>query len=82
MSDKKPYSENSDNKQERTKRRPWLCKQQCRDHHETKKDPEEIPTLRFGPNNIFSTFKEALANKTGWLNQAGEYYAPEPPGCE
>jgi hypothetical protein len=45
-----------------------------------------IPILRFGPNNNFAKFKEALANKAlheygdlGRLIELGEYYVPEPP---
>jgi hypothetical protein len=50
-----------------------------------KKDPEEIPILRFGHNNISTKFKEALANKAlreygdlGRLIESGEYFVPEP----
>jgi hypothetical protein len=64
-----------------------LCKQQAgRGQQEKKKDPEEIPTLQFGPNNNFAKFKEALANKAlreygdlGRLIESSEYFVPEPP---
>ena len=45
MSDKKPNSEKSDKKEQRTERRPWLHKKQGRGPHEKKKDPEEIPMV-------------------------------------
>jgi len=49
-------SEKSENKQERW---PWLCKQQPgRGQQPKKKDPEEIPILKFGPNNNFAKFKK------------------------
>jgi len=85
MSEKKQTSsDNSDNKQER---RPWLRKQQPgRGQQLQKKDPKEIPILKFGPNNNFAKFKEALANKAlreygdlGRLIESGEYFVPEPP---
>ncbi len=51
-----------------------------------KKDPKEIPILKFGPNNNFAKFKEALANKAlreygdlGRLIESGEYFVPKPP---
>jgi len=85
MSDKKKSSsEKSENWQEH---HPWLRKQQPdRGQQQKKKDPEEIPILRFGPNNNFSKFKEALANKAlreygdlGRLIKWGVYYVPDPP---
>jgi len=57
-----------------------------RGQQEKKKDPEEIPILKFGPNNNFARFKEALANKAlreygdlGRLIESGEYFVPKPP---
>jgi hypothetical protein len=51
-----------------------------------KKDPKEIPILKFGPNNNFAKFKEALANKAlreygdlGRLIESSEYFIPKPP---
>jgi len=86
MSDKKPNSEKSDKKEQRTERRPWLHKKQGRGPHEKKKDPEEIPILWFGPNNNFAKFLEALENMVlceygdvGRLIESGEYCIPEPP---
>jgi hypothetical protein len=85
MSEKKQTSsDKSENKQER---RPWLRKQQPgRGQQPKKKDPEEIPILKFGPNNNFAKFKEALANKAlreygdlGRLIESGEYFVSEPP---
>jgi hypothetical protein len=85
MSEKKQTSsDKSENKQER---RPWLRKQQPgRGQQPKKKDPEEIPILKFGPNNNIAKFKEALTNKAlreygdlGRLIESGEYFVPEPP---
>ncbi len=80
MSDKKQA--NSKKSEGRHERRPWLRKQQPgRGQQQKKKDPEEIPILRFGPNNNFAKFKEALVNKAlreyddlGRLTEAGEYF--------
>jgi hypothetical protein len=51
-----------------------------------KKHPKEIPILKFGPNNNFAKFKEALANKAlreygdlGRLIESSEYFIPKPP---
>jgi len=84
MSDKKQA--NSKKSEGRHERRPWLRKQQPgRGQQQKKKDPEEIPILRFGPNNYFAKLKEALANKAlreygelGRLIEAGEYFVPKP----
>jgi hypothetical protein len=55
-------------------------------HDQKKKDPTEIPILRYGPNNNFSKFKEALSYQAlkqfgyiGCLTKLGEYYNREPP---
>jgi hypothetical protein len=85
MSDKK--QSNSDKSDGRQERWPWLCKQQPgRGQQQKKKYPEEIPILKFGPNNNFAKFKEALANKAlreygdlGRLIESGKYFVPEPP---
>ena len=50
-----------------------------------KKDPEEIPVLKYGPANNFTKFKEALLKKAllkkykniGKLIKLGKYYEPE-----
>jgi len=85
MSEKKQTS--SDKSESKQERRPWLRKQQPgRGQQPKKKDPEEIPILKFSPNNNFAKFKEALANKAlreygdlGRLKESGEYFVPEPP---
>jgi len=68
-------------------RQPWLIRRkQGKTQQQKEKDPEEIPILRFGPNNNFAKFMEVLANKVlreygdlGWLIETGAYYVPEPP---
>jgi len=85
MSEKKQTS--SDKSESKQERRPWLRKQQPgRGQQPKKKDPKEIPILKFSPNNNFAKFKEALANKAlreygdlGRLIESGEYFVPEPP---
>jgi hypothetical protein len=61
MSDKKQFKsskpEKSDKADERVEHRPWLRRQQQnKTQQQKKKDPEEIPILRFGPNNNFAQF--------------------------
>ncbi len=46
----------------------YLCQYQQQYHHQhieyKKKDPEDIPILRYGPNNNFAKFKEAMPKAT------------------
>jgi hypothetical protein len=91
MSDKKQLKsskpEKSDKVDQRVERRPWLRRQQQgKTQQQKKKDPKEILILRFGPNNNFAKFKEALAKKAlreygdlGRLIETETYYVPEPP---
>jgi hypothetical protein len=83
--DKKPQAQQSRRvgNKEGINKKPWIKRAGQKSE---KKDPEEIPVLRFGPNNNFTKFKEALANKAmreygdlGRLIETGMYYAPEPP---
>jgi hypothetical protein len=41
--------------------KPWQKKQYHKHPEAKKKDPEEIPILKYGPNNTFQKFKEALS---------------------
>jgi hypothetical protein len=89
MSNNKSTSEKSDGKPEQ-RFKPWLKRPgrgggQGREQT-TKKDPEQIPILTFGPNNNFAKFKEALSSKAlreygdlGRLIESGHYYTPDPP---
>jgi hypothetical protein len=52
----------------------------------TKKDPTEIPILRYGPNNNFHLFRDALSKRAlkdfgdlGKLIKEGQYYELEEP---
>jgi hypothetical protein len=68
MSDKKQLKsskpEKSDKVDDCIARQPWLIRRkQGKTQQQKKKDPEEIPILRFGPNNNFAKFMEVLANK-------------------
>lgn len=66
MSDNKKQhvAEKPEANQARQERQKWLRKQQQGiGQHEKKKDPEEVPILRFSPNNNFAKCKEALANE-------------------
>jgi hypothetical protein len=59
--------------------------QRCTEYK--KRDPEEIPVLRYGPANNFSKFKEAMSKAAlknygnlGWLIQLeGRFYQPTKP---
>jgi len=61
MSDKKQSKSSkpvkSDKGDDRVEHRPWLWRQQQnKTQQQKKKDPEEMPILRFGPNNNFAQF--------------------------
>jgi hypothetical protein len=70
-------------------RKPWMRRggRYAQQQQQTKKkDPTEIPILRYGPNDNFSKFKEALSYQAlkqfgdlGRLIELGEYYEPDPP---
>jgi hypothetical protein len=56
---------------------------------QTKKDPQEIPILRYGPANNFAKFREALSKAAmkeygnlGKLIKLGTYYEPKMPDCD
>ena len=65
----------------------WQKKPQQRYEGKKKeKDPEEIPVLKYRPNNNFFKFKEALSKTAlrdfghlGKLVKTGEYYKPPEP---
>ena len=46
-------------RRQQQERKHW---QKTKTRFEKKKDPEEIPVLKYGPANNFSKFKEALSN--------------------
>jgi len=57
-----------------------------RGYDRAKKDPTEIPTLRYGPNNNFHLFRDALSKKAlkdfgdlGKLIKEGKYYELQEP---
>jgi len=52
-----PAKEQGGRRQQPTK--PW---QKSKTRFDKKKDPEEIPVLKYGPANNFSKFKEAMSN--------------------
>ena len=52
-----PTKEQGGRRQQPTK--PW---QKAKMRFDKKKDPEEIPVLKYGPANNFSKFKEAMSN--------------------
>ncbi len=89
MSDKseKPNQPAQKRDEKRGERKPWMRRGGRQVQQEQKKkDPTEIPILRYGPNNNFSKFKEALSYQAlkqfgdlGRLIELGEYYDPEPP---
>ena len=68
-------------------RKPWQKNQQKQYRNDfKKKDPEEIPVLKYGPANNFSKFKEAISKSAlknygqlGKLIKLGKYYVPEEP---
>jgi len=84
--DKNP-KENQGQGQQRQQRKPWQKHQQKHFRQELKKkDPEEIPVLKYGPANNFSKFKEAVSKtalknygQLGKMIKLGKYYVPEEP---
>jgi len=83
--DKNP-KENQGQGQQRQQRKPWQKNQRHYRHDIKKKDPEEIPVLKYGPANNFSKFKEAVSKtalknygQLGKLIKLGKYYVPEEP---
>jgi hypothetical protein len=67
-------------------RKPWQKKQHHQRPEAKRKDPEEIPILKYGPNNNFPKFKEAISKAAlknygnlGKLIKQGSYYTPEMP---
>jgi hypothetical protein len=74
-------------------KKPWFergAKMQGRGiQQQKKKDPTEIPILRYGLNNNFSKFKETLSYQAmkqfgdlGRLIELGTYYEPIPPDLD
>ncbi len=66
--------------------KPWKKKQHHQHPEAKKKDPEEIPILKYGPNNNFPKFKEAISKAAlknygnlGKLIKQGSYYTLEMP---
>ena len=74
-----------DNQGQCQQRKPWQRNQQKQNRFEYKKnDPEEIPVLKYGPQNNFSKFKEAISKNAlksygllGKMIKTGKYYEPE-----
>mmetsp|Transcript_13264 Transcript_13264/g.19025 ORF Transcript_13264/g.19025 Transcript_13264/m.19025 type:complete len:209 (-) Transcript_13264:18-644(-) len=92
MTDKQQQNQSQtpskDQGQRQTHKKHWQKRgQQGRaDYQAKKKDPEEIPVLKYGPANNFTKFKEALSKKAlkkygnlGKLIKLGKYYEPEEP---
>ena len=74
-----------DAKWQRQQRKQWPKRYQGY-QQQKKKDPEEIPVLKYGPNNNFSKFKEAISKtalkdygQLGKLIKLGAYYQPQEP---
>jgi hypothetical protein len=66
--------------------KPWLKRGEQRQAPK-KKDPTEIPILRYGPSNNFLKFKESISfaalkefGDLGHLIEQGNYYTGAPPG--
>jgi hypothetical protein len=81
---KQEKAQGEQKKQEQHK--PWQKKHQYQHPETKKKDPEEIPILKYGPNNNLLKFKEALSKAAlknygnlGKLIKQGSYYTPEMP---
>ena len=75
---------NQDGQAKRHPRKQWQKKQQER--VAKKRDPEEIPILKYRPANNFSKFKEAMSKaalknygQLGKLIKLGDYFVPEEP---
>jgi hypothetical protein len=79
--------DNKDTGAQRQQRKPWQKRNQGRyEYSSKKKDPEEIPILKYGPYNNFAKFKEAISKtalknygQLGKLIKLGDYYEPEKP---
>ncbi len=87
MSDNKeaPQAQGQEQKGKQGKRKPWIRRGEQR-LAPKKKDPTEIPILKYGPNNNFMRFKEAMSytamekyGDLGRLIEQGTYYAGTPP---
>ena len=66
MGDQENYPKDKDreNGGKRNQKKPWQKRQQYGGGQDSKKkDPEEIPVLKYGPANNFTKFKEALSKK-------------------
>ncbi len=82
-----PKQEKAQGEQKRQEqRKPWQKKHQYQRPEAKKKDLEEIPILKYGPNNNFPKFKEALSKAAlknygnlGKLIKQGSYYTPKIP---
>mmetsp|Transcript_8044 Transcript_8044/g.11715 ORF Transcript_8044/g.11715 Transcript_8044/m.11715 type:complete len:223 (+) Transcript_8044:1626-2294(+) len=59
--DKKQQDKSPKDQGQRQQRKPWQ-KNRTQRFENKKKDPEEIPILKYGPQNNYSKFKEALSN--------------------
>ena len=68
MTDKAVQTKDKGTGNQRYQRKPWQWRNQNQGRFDTKKkDPEEIPVLKYGPSNNFSKFKEAIS-KTALKN--------------
>jgi len=92
MTDKQQQSQQQnqprDQGQRQTHKKQWHKREQHgkSEYQAKKKDPEEIPVLKYGPANNFTKFKEAVSKKAlkeygnlGKLIKLGKYYEPEEP---
>jgi len=87
MTEKAAAPKDKDTGNQRYQRKPWQRRNQNQGRFETKKkDPEEIPVLKYGPSNNFSKFKEAISKtalknygQLGKLIKLGKYFEPEEP---
>ena len=86
MTDKNQDKGNTKPQGQRQQKKHWQKRNQHHRSEYKKKDPEEIPILKYGPANNFTKFKEALYKTAlkdygnlGKLIKLGKYYEPEEP---
>jgi len=78
---------NKDQGHRSKKQWPWQKRGQAKSEHTAKKkEPDEIPILKYGPANNFNRFKEAMSKTAlkeygnlGKLIKLGKYFEPEEP---
>jgi len=84
-SDSDSDSDKKSKEQQGNRQRKWQ-KYKPRSDQPKKKDPEEIPILKYGPQGNFAKFKEAISKAAlrdyghlGKLIETGDYYKPPEP---